>query len=118
MEKISRRGTPELFRNFMPPLPQANLIKGWGDNALSKGAYAQTSILTVNERRAMEDAKVAGGEIRKAGVNAFHAIRSGDKARAKEVARQKLLGAQGLDKTNAILDQIHGAVTGITDDFQ
>lgn len=65
-----------------------------------------TSLLSVRERRAFEDAKVANGATRQGGPNTFNSYRRGDRARAREVAKQRARELEGTEKTNDLLGQL------------
>lgn len=66
--------------------------------ALSRGAYAQTPIMHIAERRAFENTLVAQGirhaDSRSSGHGGYHVVRSGDFRRARNVALEREREAQ------------------------
>lgn len=91
---LGERGFQQKFHMFGPPAPFG--ANGFGTSALSSslsgGAYGQTPILPLRERRAFENARVANGEnrdLRRSNSSAFNVVRSGDSRRAKNVAIDK-----------------------------
>lgn len=93
-------------------------LEGWGSSPLNQGAIKQGSVLSLRERRAMEDAAVASGERKRSySVNGHGAVRSGDAKRRKEYERAQARQKEGVDKTNELLGGIGKKVDAIADNF-
>lgn len=76
-------------------------------------AYGQTNLLTLHERRAMENAAVAAGETRRgSSAMAFGAVRSGDARRRKNFERERLKREGTTERTNELLGKILGTWQG------
>ena len=86
-------------------------------NPLARGAFGQTSLLSVADRRAKEDARVAAGGIRKSSsFFAYGAVRQGDRARRKNVEIERLKKEETIGRSNELLAKIADSTKNIEDD--
>lgn len=89
---------PGAFRQFFSP-GNTSLTGG----SLDRKAYGQTPILSLRERRAMQDADVANGGTRIGSAGAHDVVRRGDRQRRREVEREKLRKKDTGEITNDLL---------------
>jgi hypothetical protein len=95
------------FKNFNP-----NMV-----NPLARGAFGQTPLLSLADRRAKEDARVAAGGIRKSSsFFAYNAVRQGDRARRKNVEIERLKREETVGRSNELLAKIADSTKDIADD--
>jgi hypothetical protein len=86
-------------------------------NPLARGAFGQTSLLSVGDRRAKDDARVAAGGIRKSSsFFAYGAVRQGDRARRKNVEIERLKREETIGRSNELLAKIADSTKDIADD--
>lgn len=86
-----------------------------------RSSARSTSILSIKERREIEDDRVAQlagqgirGQRQASSPLAYGSVRRGDKKRAQVVEREKLREKLGLEKTNSILDAIKARFDQLT----
>jgi hypothetical protein len=86
-------------------------------NPLTRGAFGQTPLLSLADRRAKEDARVAAGGMRQASSRmAYGAVRQGDRARRKNVEIERLKKEETIGRSNQLLNQIEISTKKIADD--
>ena len=86
-------------------------------NPLARGAIGQTPLLSLADRRAKEDARVAAGGIRKSSsFFAYGAVRQGDRARRKNVEIERLKKEETIGRSNELLAKIADSTKNIEDD--
>jgi hypothetical protein len=86
-------------------------------NPLARGAFGQTPLLSLADRRAKEDARVAAGGIRQASSRmAYGAVRTGDRARRKNAEIERLKKEETVGRSNEILTDIKTATEKIAAD--
>jgi len=85
-------------------------------NPLARGAFGQTPLLSLADRRAKEDARVAAGGIRQASSRmAYGAVRTGDRARKKNAEIERLKKEETVGRSNELLAQIEKSTKTIAD---
>jgi len=86
-------------------------------NPLARGAFGQTPLLSLADRRAKEDARVAAGGIRQASSRmAYGAVRTGDRARKKNAEIERLKKEETVGRSNELLAKIADSTKVIADD--
>jgi len=86
-------------------------------NPLARGAFGQTPLLSLADRRAKEDARVAAGGIRQASSRmAYGAVRQGDRARKKNAEIERLKKEETVGRSNELLAKIDKSTAKIADD--
>jgi hypothetical protein len=86
-------------------------------NPLARGAFGQTPLLSLADRRAKEDARVAAGGIRQASSRmAYGAVRTGDRARKKNAEIERLKKEETVGRSNELLTDIKTATQKIAAD--
>ena len=85
-------------------------------NPLARGAFGQTPLLSLADRRAKEDARVAAGGIRQASSRmAYGAVRQGDRARRKTAEIERLKKEETVGRSNELLLEIVKSTKVIAD---
>lgn len=85
-------------------------------NPLARGAFGQTPLLSLADRRAKEDARVAAGGIRQASSRmAYGAVRTGDRARKKNAEIERLKKEETVGRSNELLLNISQSTKAIAD---
>ena len=85
-------------------------------NPLARGAFGQTPLLSLADRRAKEDARVAAGGIRQASSRmAYGAVRTGDRARKKNAEIERLKKEETVGRSNELLAKIADSTKNIAD---
>ena len=85
-------------------------------NPLARGAFGQTPLLSLADRRAKEDARVAAGGIRQASSRmAYGAVRQGDRARRKTAEIERLKKEETVGRSNELLAGIAQSTKAIAD---
>lgn len=85
-------------------------------NPLARGAFGQTPLLSLADRRAKEDARVAAGGIRQASSRmAYGAVRTGDRARKKNAEIERLKKEETVGRSNELLFEIVKSTKTIAD---
>jgi len=86
-------------------------------NPLARGAFGQTPLLSLADRRAKEDARVAEGNIRKSSSKfAYGAVRQGDRARRKNAEIERLKREETVGRSNELLTDIKKATEKTAND--
>ena len=131
-EKLRVKGAIINDAKIAAPVPNRNIqentagyarMGGFGSftanaiNPLARGAFGQTPLLSVADRRAKEDARVAAGGIRKSSsFFAYGAVRQGDRARRKNVEIERLKKEETIGRSNELLAKIADSTKNIEDD--
>jgi len=77
-------------------------------------AYNPTPLLSHREMMGYLDKAVAEGANRPGSTSgAYNSVHSGDRRRAREFERSQLRQAEGVEKTNALLDSINAKIDGL-----
>ena len=131
-EKLRVKGAIINDAKIAAPVPNRNIqentagyarMGGFGSftanaiNPLARGAFGQTPLLSVADRRAKEDARVAAGGIRQASSRmAYGAVRTGDRSRKKNAEIDRLKKEETVGRSNQLLNLIEISTKKIADD--